>query len=188
VSAPGAWAHAAPDGSLVSGLTEGSSRQAAAGSAVGGRPESCPHALPCPPPEAPGRQAARVIASHPEQGWSLLCNRVVVFDDSGVLLPDGSVIEPDRLGCRPGVTGTPRAGRARTVAPVPAGRAREGGPRRPGPATAGAALVMRPASSAAEGMASGLPQRPARLRGRRVPGHVVPPYRGRLGRMAADAW
>jgi hypothetical protein len=32
--------------------------------------------------------AARVIARHPEQGWSLLCNGVISFDDMGELLPD----------------------------------------------------------------------------------------------------
>jgi hypothetical protein len=30
------------------------------------------------------------VAAHPEQGWSLLCNGVVVFEDFGELLPDGS--------------------------------------------------------------------------------------------------
>jgi hypothetical protein len=33
-----------------------------------------------------------VVASHPEQGWSLLCNGVVFFDDCGELLPDGRAI------------------------------------------------------------------------------------------------
>jgi len=27
------------------------------------------------------------VASHPEQGWTLLCNGVVLFDDGGELLP-----------------------------------------------------------------------------------------------------
>jgi Family of unknown function (DUF5999) len=31
---------------------------------------------------------------HPEQGWSLLCNGVIVFDDMGEILPDGRVIAP----------------------------------------------------------------------------------------------
>jgi hypothetical protein len=35
--------------------------------------------------------AARVLACHPGQGWSLLCNGVVLFDDAGVLVPDASV-------------------------------------------------------------------------------------------------
>ena len=38
--------------------------------------------------------AARVEVSHPEQGWSMLCNGVVLFDDAGGLLPDGSEIGP----------------------------------------------------------------------------------------------
>jgi hypothetical protein len=36
------------------------------------------------------------VAAHPEQGWSLLCNGVVLFDDTGDLLPDGRVIMPHR--------------------------------------------------------------------------------------------
>ena len=36
------------------------------------------------------------MAAHPEQGWSLLCNGVIVFEDTGELLPDCSVIEPHR--------------------------------------------------------------------------------------------
>jgi hypothetical protein len=54
----------------------------------------CLHHPPCPPADAVDRDAARVVASHPEQGWSLLCNGVVTFDDAGDLLPDGSVIAP----------------------------------------------------------------------------------------------
>jgi len=34
------------------------------------------------------------MASHPEQGWSLLCNGVVIFEDTGALLPDGRSIPP----------------------------------------------------------------------------------------------
>jgi hypothetical protein len=37
-----------------------------------------------------------VVAAHPEQGWSLLCNSVVVFEDTGDLLPDGTIIAPHR--------------------------------------------------------------------------------------------
>jgi hypothetical protein len=36
------------------------------------------------------------VAAHPEQGWSLLCNGVVVFEDTGDLLPDGRIIAPHR--------------------------------------------------------------------------------------------
>jgi hypothetical protein len=54
----------------------------------------CRHYPKCPSSEASDRDAARVVASHPEQGWSLLCNGVVSFDDEGDLLPDGRVILP----------------------------------------------------------------------------------------------
>jgi hypothetical protein len=42
--------------------------------------------------------AAHVVASRPEQGWSLLCNGVVVFDDAGALLPDGRALDPGASG------------------------------------------------------------------------------------------
>jgi len=35
-----------------------------------------------------------VVAPHPEQGWSLLCNGVVLFEDYGELLPDGRMVSP----------------------------------------------------------------------------------------------
>ncbi|MFE0457321.1 DUF5999 family protein [Streptomyces sp. NPDC058914] len=41
--------------------------------------------------------AAHVVAAHPEQGWSLLCDGTIVFDDSGELLPDGRVVAPHRV-------------------------------------------------------------------------------------------
>jgi hypothetical protein len=56
----------------------------------------CPHTPPCPDPSGPDREAARTIISHPEQGWSLLCNGIVVFEDTGELLPDGEPIAPHR--------------------------------------------------------------------------------------------
>ncbi len=49
----------------------------------------CTHHPRCPDALAPDRAAARVSVGHPEQGWSLLCNGVVLFDDSGTLLPGG---------------------------------------------------------------------------------------------------
>jgi hypothetical protein len=56
----------------------------------------CSHQPACPSAEAPDREAAHLLASHPEQGWTLLCNGVVVFEDTGELLPDGRVIAPHR--------------------------------------------------------------------------------------------
>jgi anti-sigma regulatory factor (Ser/Thr protein kinase) len=57
---------------------------------------TCQHAPPCPAADAPDRAAARMIAFRPEQGWSLLCNGIVVFDDTGALLADGTAVEPHR--------------------------------------------------------------------------------------------
>ena len=54
--------------------------------------EMCRHHPRCPDALAPDRGAARTVASHPEQGWSLLCNGVVLFDDTGMLLPDGRTV------------------------------------------------------------------------------------------------
>lgn len=56
----------------------------------------CPHPTRCPEAHSPDADAARVVASHPEQGWSLLCNGIVRFDDTGELMPDGRVQAPVR--------------------------------------------------------------------------------------------
>jgi hypothetical protein len=56
----------------------------------------CPHSPPCPDARAADREAAHTVASHPEQGWSLLCNGVIIFEDTGELLPGGQTIAPHR--------------------------------------------------------------------------------------------
>ena len=56
----------------------------------------CAHRTPCPEADSEARDLAAVVSSHPEQGWRLLCNGVVLFDDTGELLPDGGVIAPHR--------------------------------------------------------------------------------------------
>ncbi|MEW2081094.1 DUF5999 family protein [Streptomyces sp. NPDC005283] len=56
----------------------------------------CQHQPRCPSAEAPDREAARIKAHRPAQGWSLLCNGVLLFEDSGELLPDGRIIAPRR--------------------------------------------------------------------------------------------
>ncbi|MBC7374080.1 MAG: hypothetical protein H7323_08835 [Frankiales bacterium] len=58
------------------------------------------HSPACPEAAAPDHDAAVVVSRHPEQGWILLCNGVVVFDDTGELLPDGRAVEPHRPSCR----------------------------------------------------------------------------------------
>jgi hypothetical protein len=56
----------------------------------------CQHQSPCPSADSPDRDAAQTVASHPEQGWSLLCNGVLLFEDTGELLPNGQIIAPHR--------------------------------------------------------------------------------------------
>ncbi|NGN68681.1 hypothetical protein G5C51_32920 [Streptomyces sp. A7024] len=47
----------------------------------------CTHQPQCPPADHRDHASARTVAFHPEQGWSLLCNGTIVFDDLGELLP-----------------------------------------------------------------------------------------------------
>jgi hypothetical protein len=54
----------------------------------------CQHQQSCPSATAPDVLTARVVVTHYEQGWSRLCNGIVVFDDLGALLPDGRSVEP----------------------------------------------------------------------------------------------
>jgi hypothetical protein len=58
----------------------------------------CQHQLRCPEWSAPDHLAARIVADQPRQGWSLLCNGVIVFDDGGELLPVGHTVTADRCG------------------------------------------------------------------------------------------
>ena len=64
------------------------------------QPPACQHTPACPSAEAADHDAARVVSHHPEQGWSLLCNGVVVFDDTGEILPDGRCVAPHRPVCK----------------------------------------------------------------------------------------
>jgi hypothetical protein len=57
---------------------------------------TCTHSPTCPGAADADHDAARVVSRHPEQGWSLLCNGVVVFDDTGEILPDGRCVAPHR--------------------------------------------------------------------------------------------
>lgn len=50
----------------------------------------CAHVPRCPAAGASDHAAARIVVSYPEQGWTLLCNGVVVFDDNGEILPNGT--------------------------------------------------------------------------------------------------
>lgn len=62
----------------------------------------CQHTPRCPSADSPDREAARIVAAHPEQGWSLLCNALLLWEDTGALLPDGQVVDPHRPTDTPG--------------------------------------------------------------------------------------
>jgi len=49
-----------------------------------------------------------VIARQDDLGWVLLCNKVIVFDDTGEILPSGTSVRPNRP--------TPRARRLPALA------------------------------------------------------------------------
>ncbi|MFI0206724.1 MULTISPECIES: DUF5999 family protein [Streptomyces] len=56
----------------------------------------CHHQPQCPELSASDREAARIVASCHAQGWVRLCNGIVLFDDTGGLLPNGGVVLPRR--------------------------------------------------------------------------------------------
>ncbi|MFD4830623.1 DUF5999 family protein [Streptomyces uncialis] len=53
---------------------------------------TCSHTPACPPAHADDRNTARTVRFCAEQGWSLLCNDVLLFDDLGELLPSGESV------------------------------------------------------------------------------------------------
>ncbi|MFI7349656.1 DUF5999 family protein [Streptomyces sp. NPDC049936] len=64
----------------------------------------CTHRSSCPAADSPATDAAatdavvaHIVAAHPEQGWNLLCDGTIVFDDTGELRPDGRVVSPCRM-------------------------------------------------------------------------------------------
>ncbi|MFD8414052.1 DUF5999 family protein [Streptomyces sp. NPDC059650] len=57
---------------------------------------TCQHTPRCPAADAPDREAATPIARDDVTGWALLCNGAVLFEDTGLLLPDGQVVDPHR--------------------------------------------------------------------------------------------
>jgi NADPH-dependent 2,4-dienoyl-CoA reductase/sulfur reductase-like enzyme len=46
----------------------------------------CQHQPRCPEWDASDRLAARIVADQPGQGWSLLCNGIIVFDAPSVFI------------------------------------------------------------------------------------------------------
>ncbi|MCD9904605.1 DUF5999 family protein [Streptomyces sp. MT29] len=58
----------------------------------------CQHTPPCPSAEAADREAAKIALRDDVTGYALLCNDVILFDDTGELLPDNTPIAPHRSG------------------------------------------------------------------------------------------
>ena len=56
----------------------------------------CSHSPQCPAADSAARTLAVVTASHHDQGWTLLCNGVVHFDDGVDLLPSGAIADNGR--------------------------------------------------------------------------------------------
>lgn len=55
---------------------------------------TCCHTPPCPGADADCPCHAHVLTRHHEQGWVLLCNGVILFDDGGAILPNGRTLAP----------------------------------------------------------------------------------------------
>lgn len=57
---------------------------------------TCEHTPCCPAATDPGHDLAVVVFEHHDQGWVRLCNNVIVFDDTGDLLPSRQAVAPHR--------------------------------------------------------------------------------------------
>ena len=53
----------------------------------------CQHLPPCPSRQALDHRVALIVAEHWDQGWSLLCNGVIIFDDGGEFV--SAAAQPD---------------------------------------------------------------------------------------------
>ncbi|MET9110167.1 DUF5999 family protein [Streptomyces zhihengii] len=56
----------------------------------------CEHSSPCPPASAVDRLAAKALVGPHGAGWCVLCNGVILFEDTGYLLPSGDIGVPRR--------------------------------------------------------------------------------------------
>ena len=56
----------------------------------------CSHQSSC-PVTAADTTTPHIVSAHPEQGWTLLCDGAIVFDDTGAVLPDGRIVAPHRV-------------------------------------------------------------------------------------------
>ncbi|WP_217231261.1 DUF5999 family protein [Streptomyces anulatus] len=61
-------------------------------------PGPCKHSPGCPDAEAPDRYAAKMVTSHYEQGWCVLCNGIISFEDTKRLTGTGVPAPASRSG------------------------------------------------------------------------------------------
>lgn len=59
----------------------------------------CQHQPRCPQSWEPDRLAARIVADRAEQGWSLLCNCLVLFEDDSELVVASAIAQKGRENC-----------------------------------------------------------------------------------------
>jgi len=59
------------------------------GSPTEGKRAMCHHTPACPDVRTADACRAHVVADHSEQGWTRLCNGIILFDDGHYLTPDG---------------------------------------------------------------------------------------------------
>lgn len=52
----------------------------------------CDHNPRCPSADSTACRTAHTNVRCDQQGWCLLCNGVIVFDDGGAILPDGRIV------------------------------------------------------------------------------------------------
>jgi len=57
----------------------------------------CAHVPPCANANDARCCTAHILADHQDQGWSLLCNGLILFDDGYCLRPDGQVTAVPRV-------------------------------------------------------------------------------------------
>jgi hypothetical protein len=58
----------------------------------------CTHRPICPDWNTSSHDMAKVVADHHEQGFIRLCNGVIILDDTGEILPNGTLVAPHRPG------------------------------------------------------------------------------------------
>ncbi|QTA36722.1 DUF5999 family protein [Streptomyces sp. CA-256286] len=58
----------------------------------------CKHSPTCPNADAADHEAAKAVLRDDVTGFARLCNGVILFNDTGELLPDNTIIAPHRSG------------------------------------------------------------------------------------------